>query len=389
VIYPHQAERLTEALERGRFEALVAASSANVAYVTGFRSLTRALYPSAEFAMFTRHGTALVLPAADVPAAVADAPDVDHVVCYGACPASFPESLGPEARRVQAILANTGGDVLDALVSALALLGVRGGAIGLDESGLAGTLWPRVIERLGEFDVVAASGHLGEARRVKAPYEIECLDHALRIAEQSVDAVIQALDRGMTERDAAALYTAEVGKRGAVAWPALVATGQRTSIPGPWPTDRALRLGDLVRLGVGCTYKGYSGSVARTAVLGEPTPSMDETCVALLAGLDAATAAISPGARSGRVAEAAAQAAKTAGVPGLDLLGHGTGLEPRETPAIEPGGAVVLEQGEVLRLGVARFHIGSIGLSIADTILVTNAGARLMNRSRHDLIVLD
>ena len=335
----------------------MAASSANVAYVTGFRSLTRALYPSAEFAMFTRHGTALVLPAADVPAAVADAPDVDHVVCYGACPASFPESLGPEARRVQAILANTGGDVLDALVSALALLGVRGGAIGLDESGLAGTLWPRVIERLGEFDVVAASGHLGEARRVKAPYEIECLDHALRIAEQSVDAVIQALDRGMTERDAAALYTAEVGKRGAVAWPALVATGQRTSIPGPWPTDRALRLGDLVRLGVGCTYKGYSGSVARTAVLGEPTPSMDETCVALLAG--------------------------------LDLLGHGTGLEPRETPAIEPGGAVVLEQGEVLRLGVARFHIGSIGLSIADTILVTNAGARLMNRSRHDLIVLD
>jgi hypothetical protein len=30
-----------------------------------------------------------------------------------------------------------------------------------------------------------------------------------------------------------------------------------------------------------------------------------------------------------------------------------------------------------------------MGLTVANTLLVTTAGARIMNRSRHDLIVLD
>ena len=41
-MYPHQAERLSAALEGGALDALVASSPANVAYVTGFWSLARA-----------------------------------------------------------------------------------------------------------------------------------------------------------------------------------------------------------------------------------------------------------------------------------------------------------------------------------------------------------
>ena len=44
-MYPHQAERLTAALESGGLDALVAASSANVAYVTGFWSLVARRLP--------------------------------------------------------------------------------------------------------------------------------------------------------------------------------------------------------------------------------------------------------------------------------------------------------------------------------------------------------
>ena len=62
-MYPHQAERLQGALERQRLDALIAASPANVAYVTGFSSLARRVYPMLEtYAVVTRDATALVVP---------------------------------------------------------------------------------------------------------------------------------------------------------------------------------------------------------------------------------------------------------------------------------------------------------------------------------------
>ena len=54
-MYPHQAERLTAALERHKLDALVAASPANIAYITGFSSLARRVYPTQEtYAVVTR-----------------------------------------------------------------------------------------------------------------------------------------------------------------------------------------------------------------------------------------------------------------------------------------------------------------------------------------------
>ena len=65
-MYPHQAERLTAALQADRLDALVAASPANVAYVTGFWSVTRAVDPATEiYAVVGPGGTALVVPTID------------------------------------------------------------------------------------------------------------------------------------------------------------------------------------------------------------------------------------------------------------------------------------------------------------------------------------
>ena len=61
-MYPHQAERLGAELERGGLAALVAASAANVAYVTGFWSLARTVDPALEiYAVVAPGGTALAL----------------------------------------------------------------------------------------------------------------------------------------------------------------------------------------------------------------------------------------------------------------------------------------------------------------------------------------
>src|SRR6185503_12429403 len=106
-VYPHQAERLIGALTRGRLGALVATSPDNVAYLTGRSGFTEGLHDAQTFAVFTPSATALVVPAIDVPAIVAEAADVDHVVCHGEMAAAFPERQSADVRRVQEIVSAT------------------------------------------------------------------------------------------------------------------------------------------------------------------------------------------------------------------------------------------------------------------------------------------
>jgi Xaa-Pro aminopeptidase len=277
------------------------------------------------------------------------------------------------------------------LARALAELGVGAGSVGLDESGLAHEAWQLLRDGLADVEFTAAASHLAHARRVKAPYEIECLGQALHLAEEALDAVIQAIDRGMTEREAATLYAAEVVKRGAWPYPALVAMGERAAIPAPWPTDRALGRGELVRFDVGCVHKGYCASVGRTAVLGSPTPSQEAAHAAVQAGLDAAIAAVRVGVPAGRPREAAVEAVRAAGLPEYECaeVGHGTGLDHAECPALGAGDETPLEMGEVLRVDLSYYDIGVIGTSLTGTVLVTSGGARMLNRSHPGLVVLD
>jgi Xaa-Pro aminopeptidase len=369
----------------------VATSPENVAYLTGFRRAARAVVSAPVFGIFSRRGAALVVPAVDAPAAVVDGADVDHVVSYGGIPAAFPPSAGPDARRVEAVLTRGAAEPAGALAEALGRLGIVQSLVGLDGGGLDPGLWQEIVERLADTRIVAGAPFLAEARRVKAPYEIECLGRALHLAEEALDAVIQALERGMTEREAAALYTAEVVKRDAVPRHALVATGGRTWIPAARPTDRALRAGDLVRLDAGCAYRGYCASVARVAVLGEPGPAAEAAYLAIRAGLEAGAAVAAPGATAARLYEAAVRAVAAGGLAdhGPDDVGHGIGLALSELPVLASGHGATLAAGEVLGIEAAHYEMGSFGLSVRNTLLITSAGARVLNRSRHDLIVLD
>ena len=343
------------------------------------------------FAVFGRDGTGLVVPAFDVPAAIADATDLDHVVSYGIWRPSSTPGAGVDVRRIEAILDASAIDCAEALADVLDRLSCSQGSIGLDDDGLAHPVRQRLTDRLTDVKMAPGSGHLAEARRVKSPYEIECLARALHIAEEAVDVVIQMLERGTTEQEAATLYLSEVVKRHAVPRRPFVAVGKRTWMPTAGPTDQALRMGDVVRLDVGCTYRGYCGSVARTAVLGEPGRAAEAAYAAVRDGLDAACAALVPGATGGQVFDARVKAIEAAGHRsdlGADA-GSGIGLAPREKPTLANGDGTPLLAGEVLCIESTHCELGVLGLAVRNTVLVTTDGARTLNRSRHDLIVLD
>src|SRR5207244_2058975 len=72
-----------------------------------------------------------------------------------------------------------------------------------------------------------------------------------------------------------------------------------------YPTDRALRPGDLVRFDLGCLVGPYRSDISRTAVLGAPSDKQARYYTAILAGERAAIAAMKPGVPVSRLFDSA------------------------------------------------------------------------------------
>jgi Xaa-Pro dipeptidase len=390
-MYPHQAERLGAALARHRLDALIAASPANVTYVTGFSSLARRVYPTLEsYAVVTREATALVVPTIDLLAVLEGDVDLNHLACHGRFHLDTEQARGETARHFAALVAEPAATAGEALVEVLRRLGVGAGRLGLDDALIPSPAAAAVRQALGGYAVESASEAFATARQVKSPFELDALQRALHVAEEAINVVLALLAPGVTEREAAEAFEREIIAQGARPYCTIVAFGPGSAVPAPWPTDRTLRAGDLVRFDLGCSVKGYHSDVARMAVMGEPTERQQGMFDAIHAGLEAALDAVRPGASGGAVFEAAVTAARKAGLARFDRhhVGYGIGLEPAEAPRLAPGGAA-LEMGMVLRVETPYYVVGETGLNVKETVVVVRTGATAMNRSHRGLVVLD
>jgi Xaa-Pro dipeptidase len=389
-MYPHQSERLDAALGACGVDALVVTSPADVAYLTGFWSFSRGVYPTDIAAVYSKAGTALVIPTIDAPAFAAGDGAADHVACHGRFFVNLAERADEHARRAAQLAAEPAETAAEALARVLEALGLRAARVGIDDAALPHASADAISTRLSRVRLTPAAGAVARARAVKGPYEIDCLAQALRIAEESIHALLGELKPGTTEREAVELYERAVAARGATPYATMIAFGANAALPAAAASERALRPGDLVRIDLGCVFKGYRGDVARMAVLGEPNPREQRAYDAVEAGVQAALDTIRPGIDGGMVFEAAVAAVREAGLPAFRRhhVGHGIGLEPAEAPWLRPGGDA-LEAGMVLRVEAPYYELGGFGVNVKETVLVTRGGATVVNRSHRGLVVLD
>lgn len=116
------------------------------------------------------------------------------------------------------------------------------------------------------------------------PGELERFKDVQRLAYESVEAVEQQLEVGMTEKEAAALIKAYLDERGVdsylhkpFAW-----FGERTAFTGFWsdfhffPTNRKLEKGMPVILDVAPTVAGYTADIGYALSFGEPNPVLEK-----------------------------------------------------------------------------------------------------------------
>jgi len=359
-------DRLYHHLEAAGLPALALVPGPNLRYLTGL-----AMHPSERLTLAVlRPGRGvLVLPALEVPRA-REFLKVEMELL------PWTDEQGPR-------------QALEQLRTLLALPGER---IGVEERAMRLLEWNALQLAFPLRLPEAADPLLAELRMAKDEAELTAMRQAARALEQGLQAVLERLQPGMTERQVARAWqwaTAELGVDNVGEEP-IVLAGPRGASPHNVPADRPIEPGELVTLDWVVSVDGYFADITRTVAVREPGPERRRIYELVLQANEAGRAAIRPGVAAEAV-DRAARAVIAAGGYGPHFLhrtGHGLGLEVHEPPYIVQGNAQPLAAGMTFTVEPGIYVPGLGGVRIEDDIVVTAEGGESLTTMARELVVL-
>ncbi|WP_185747747.1 M24 family metallopeptidase [Thermus amyloliquefaciens] len=246
------------------------------------------------------------------------------------------------------------------------------------------------LERLRELapaEWVPTKGVIERLRLKKTPEEVERIRAAQALAEEALAHALGLLKPGVAEREVALEIEFFLRKRGAgVAFPPIVASGERGALPHAGASEKPLGRGELVTLDLGARVEGYHSDMTRTVALGQVNGELKRAFFAVLEALEKALEALGPGKSAKEVDALARKALERHGLDRyfVHSLGHGVGLAVHEGPALSPYSEDTLEPGMVVTVEPGVYLPGVGGVRIEELVLITATGIELLSRSPRD-----
>ncbi|WP_460171502.1 M24 family metallopeptidase [Thermus sp. FJN-A] len=237
------------------------------------------------------------------------------------------------------------------------------------------------LERLRELapaEWVPTKGLIEGLRLRKTPEEVARIRKAQALAEEALKHVLPLLRPGVEEREIALELEYFLRRRGAegVAFPPIVASGERGALPHAGASEKRLGAGELVTLDLGARVEGYHSDMTRTVALGRVDGELKRAFSAVLSALERALEALGPGVSA---KEVDALARRELARWGLDRyfvhsLGHGVGLAVHEGPSLSPYSEDTLAPGMVVTVEPGVYLPGVGGVRLEELVLVTETG---------------
>ncbi len=253
--------------------------------------------------------------------------------------------------------------------------------------------YERMAERFEGVALKGVAGWVEDLRMRKTPEEISLIAKAQEIADEAFSLVTRSIRVGAAESELAMELEFTMRRLGAesLAFPPIVVSGQRSSLPHGRPTLNKVSPGDFLTFDFGARYEGYCSDETRTFVIGPLDKKHEEiykiVLEAQLAGLEAAK----PGVPGKAVDAAARKVIEDAGYG--EYFGHGTGhgvgLAVHEGPSAGKKGETLLEPGMVITVEPGIYIPGFGGCRIEDLVVITENGKEILSASPKELIVIE
>jgi Xaa-Pro aminopeptidase len=354
-------ERCSRLMKVAGLDALLLTKPANMFYVTGDGRLCA-------YAMITQQGkVALGVPKTDLED-VRQLAHFDHI-------AGFEDEVG----------------MIHSIAHHFEHFGIPEGALGLEYTFLTQSMIGMLTHPHAKPERVAVKDctHImSELRMVKDADEIERIRAAAEVAVAGMRAAVEAIKPGITESQIAAAGEYAMRQAGAEGfWRTYVSSGPRTNIAHGLPTLRELQTYDLVMIDLHPIVNGYSADICRTVCVGKPTTEQRAAYDLYLKAQQATIVKVKAGVRMAELEETLHGVLKEAGhsehIFGPPL--HGVGIEFEEAP-LPPGHAFFhgekepppLRANAVIAVGNCGLYVGSWGVRVEDTVVVTPEGCTLL-----------
>ena len=365
-----------QAMGAAGLDTLLVSHICDLNYLTGYDTLGAEIYASL---ILPREGDPILhTMTVEIPAAVTTTWVTDRVFANWYDPGGIDEQL-------------------------CALIKARGldrGRIGIQPKrlGMRADMPAALAHHLGDATLIEASDLIAELRLIKSADEIACLRRAAKITADGITASLAAIRPGALDNDICrAGYDAMIGA-GAdfLSIQPIVTSGKRAGSGHQMHRRQEIAPGDTVFMKYGGCYKRYTSPMMRCAVLGEPDDEMRglEACV------DATVEAIIAAARPGRIGHDIATEASKTHAPIDDLVYFsgayaytiGVGYPPTWAETIgfiSFGSTLELKPGMAFHLPIAMRVPGRYGVSLSESIVITDTGCEVLTNLPRKLTVLE
>ena len=358
--------RVRSLLPRFGFDAIVVAKNENTRYLTGYQRYWCSTYlPFVHCVVVGRDvGPVLVVPT--------------HIK-------KFAESLGVGEVRV---FPQTLPDQLRMLAGLLAELGLAKARVGVEADFMYAAFHRGLQEGLPGASLGDCQPLMDAAIAVKLPEEIERIREACRIVDAGMEAMMESVRPGMTEKQLAAVAMQMFTEGAEFVNHICCRTGENADHLNPVNTDRVIRVGDPVQIDLGCIYDGYVADINRTLYVGGPNQKQAEVieCVSTLTR--EAIAAMRPGVKASDVFLGIRDLVGDLGFANefnMPFIGHSIGLSLHENPYIEPSNHDPLEEGMVIAMEPGLYIEGVATCRQEDIAVVRRDGPEVLTHAKSDL----
>jgi len=242
-------------------------------------------------------------------------------------------------------------------------------------------LYKRFKDLFGDKPIINVDDLMIELRAVKTENEIKVMEYAHHIAEKGIEAAIEMIAEGRTEREIAAEAEYVMRKLGSegMGIDTIVGSGKEHTYPViARTTHRKVEKNDLVLLTFAPRYEGYHAAIGRPIIVGKAKQEVEHAINTAINAQNAAKELLKPGIEGYKVDQAMREVAEEAGLAKHVIYSgvHSIGISEFEPPIMQSSYKDVVKENMVFAIDIPLFFNSWGGLRYEDGFHVTKDGAK-------------
>lgn len=244
-----------------------------------------------------------------------------------------------------------------------------------------------------DAEFVDAHAEISSIREVKSADEIAKLKRAIEISETALEATLQEVRIGQTEKEIEGTLLRHMFANGAdgIAFDPIVAAGDNSAQPhASARSDYEVKSGDALLIDFGASWMGYNADITRTFFIGDVSDYDRAFYNTVLAANTRGKDVSRAGTSAHDVDDAVQIVLEKSQFAGFarHKTGHGLGLDVHEAPQIMRGNHTVLESGMVITIEPGLYREGECGVRIEDDVVITENGIECLTTFDRELRIV-